>query len=324
MKIKIMVVEDDLPNLKLLEEILTQSDYQVVKATDGSQAMELVQRKAPDLAIVDVMLPTLNGFEVCQRIRAIPEFSAMPIIILTVLNEPHHRIRATEAGATDFLSKPFDRMELLTKIKSLLSIRNEFIHHEHFEDIIFCLLLALEKRNSLIVNHSRRVAKLSEQFSIRWGLPVREVNDVRDGALLHDIGKLALDIPLELYSEENNEIKAETLKLRKNHTIFGDQMLARFHRPIVRQIARSHHELLSGGGFPDGLKGAQINMPVRIVAICNRFDFLTEGNWSNADRVSKSLQTMQKEVRAGSWDQDMFKELTDLVNIYLSLPPSYS
>lgn len=86
-------------------------------------------------------------------------------------------------------------MELLTKIKSLLSIRAEFTYHEHFEDIIYCLLAALEQRNSLIVNHCRRVAKLSEQFSIRCGLPAKKVNDIKDGALLHDVGKLALEIP---------------------------------------------------------------------------------------------------------------------------------
>ncbi len=319
MKPKILIVEDDLPSLKLLEEILTQTNYRVIKATDGGQALELVREETPDMAIIDVMLPTLNGFEVCQQIRAIPEFSAMPIIILTVLNEPHHRIRATEAGATDFLSKPFDRMELLTKIKSLLSIRAEFTYHEHFEDIIYCLLAALEQRNSLIVNHCRRVAKLSEQFSIRCGLPAKKVNDIKDGALLHDVGKLALEIPLKFGSEEKQEERF--VESWRKHSLLGDQMLARFHRPIVRNIVRSHHELLSGRGFPDGLKGPQIEMPVRIVSICNRFDLLTEGNWSDAEQVNRCLQVMQNEVKAGYWDEDLFKELTDLVKIYLTFPP---
>ena len=252
MKPKILIVEDDLPSLKLLEEILTQTNYRVIKATDGGQALELVREETPDMAIIDVMLPTLNGFEVCQQIRAIPEFSAMPIIILTVLNEPHHRIRATEAGATDFLSKPFDRMELLTKIKSLLSIRAEFTYHEHFEDIIYCLLAALEQRNSLIVNHCRRVQAFRAVQHQVWAAG-QKVNDIKDGALLHDVGKLALEIPLKFGSEEKQEERF--VESWRKHSLLGDQMLARFHRPIVRNIVRSHHELLSGRGFPDGLKG---------------------------------------------------------------------
>ena len=110
----------------------------MLEAADGLQAISLATEETPHLAIVDIMLPTLNGYQVCEKLRSIPGLKNMPIIVCLPF-EDQHRIRAIEAGATDFLIKPFDRVELITKIKALLSIQEERSRCESFEDIMFCL-----------------------------------------------------------------------------------------------------------------------------------------------------------------------------------------
>ena len=130
---KILVVEDDIASQMLMTDILEKYGYTAVVATDGLEAISLAEKEKPDLAIVDIMLPTLNGYQVCERLRCLPQCRELPVIILTALNEDQHRIRALEAGAIDFLSKPFKRIELLTKIKAVLLMQEDKMNMISFE-----------------------------------------------------------------------------------------------------------------------------------------------------------------------------------------------
>lgn len=179
---KILVVEDDPASLTLITEILKGYDYTVVSALDGRSALDVSKRENPDLIILDVMLPALNGYQVCERLRSMSQFRNTPIIMLTVLNEDSQRIRALEAGANGFLSKPFKRVELLTRIKALLSAQVNSDEMVSLNTVISSMLTALELRCAGSTMSSRRCADLAERLAVVMGIPSGNVRDLRRGS----------------------------------------------------------------------------------------------------------------------------------------------
>jgi putative two-component system response regulator len=299
---KILILEDDLPSLSLLKEILTHYGYSVLEATDGLQAIHLAEEEKPHLAIVDIMLPTLNGYQVCEKIRSISSLKNMPIMVLTVLNEDQHRIRAIEAGATDFLIKPFDRVELITKIKALLSIQEEFSRCESFDDIIFCLLTALGRRNPAAKAKCRRIAYLSEQLALSMELPVSEIAEMKKGVYLQDIGILAM----------NSDTPANALaRAEDQHPALGSEMFAHFNRPIAQAIILHHHKNLKCESYPHDLP-ENIKTLIGVVSICNRFEHL---HYDEAVRpLAQALAVMEEESRQGLWQKNTFAQLKKIVS----------
>ena len=299
---KILVLEDDLLSLKLVKEILTKYGFIVLEATDGMQAITLAAEETPHLAIVDIMLPTLNGFQVCEKLRSIPGLKTMPIIVLTVLNEDQHRIRAIEAGASDFLIKPFDRVELVTKIKALLSIQEERSRCESFDDIMFCLGTALSHRIPAVKAKCSRVAYLAEQLAIRLDLPVSDIAEMKKGVYLQDIGQLAMDADI---------LEGSFAKQEERHTVLGREMVAHFDRPIVQAIILHHHSNLKCENYPHAL-AANLKVVIDIVGICNHFDQIYYD--MGIGSLAEALIFMEKEGVQGLWPKDMFCGFHKLVS----------
>lgn len=301
---RVLVVEDDFATGELLKEILEQNDYQVVIRTDGVSALKAVDEAAFDLALVDVMLPNLNGFQICERIREDPRYELMPIIILTVLSESQHRIRALQAGASSFLNKPFDRMELLTQIHSLISQAGKIARRETFDDLIGCFTTMAGLRDPALLAHGQRVAKLAEQLAFRMGLPLAVASELKAGALLHDIGKLCLDHP------------EEDPGAPPRHAEWGDRMFAHFHRPLARAIIRLHHEEGSPGSALGQVSDPQIRLAVQIVAVCNRFDNLVQARPQDPDGIRDALAALAAEVRRRAWDGEVYAKLEELARTF--------
>lgn len=300
---KILVLEDDLPSLKLLKEILLNYGYDVLEATDGLQAIHLAEKEKPHLAIVDIMLPTLNGYQVCEKLRSIPQLKSMPIIVLTVLNEDQHRIRAIEAGATDFLIKPFDRVELITKIKAFLSIQEELSHRECFDDVMFCLNTALEHRNPALKAKCHRIAYLAEQLALRLVLPISDIAEMKKGVYLQDIGLLAM----------NSDISDSGVsQMEDSHPALGSEMFAHFNRPIAQTIILHHHRNLKCKDYPHALND-NIKALINIVSLCNHFDNLYYGEAIRP--LTKVLSLMEEESSQGLWHKSTFDEFKKMVSL---------
>jgi len=306
---KLLVVEDDFATGELLKEILEQNDYQVVLRTDGVSALKAVDEQRFDLAMVDVMLPNLNGFQICERIRDDPRNELMPIIILTVLAESQHRIRALQAGATSFLNKPFDRMELLTQIHSLINLSRRVDQRERFDDVVGCLLTLLGLRSPELLAHGQRVAKLAEQLAYRLGLPMSVTAELKAGALLHDVGKLGHDGPWE-------GLAATGCGKSPVHAEWGDRMFSHFHRPLARAIIRSHHEDGAGPGASGEPGDRQTRLAVEIVAVCNRFDHLLRAGSQRPAGLQDALALLEGEVKARGWDPEVYVKLTELASTF--------
>ena len=304
---RVLVVEDDFATGELLKEILEQNGYQVVIRTDGVSALKAVEEDTFDLALVDVMLPNMNGFQICERIREDPRNELMPIIILTVLSESQHRIRALQAGATSFLNKPFDRMELLTQIHSLINLAHKIARRECFDDIVACLLTMTGIRDPGLLAHGQRVAKLAEQLAYRMGLPLSVTQELKAGALLHDIGKLCLDPPGEAPADPPGVPR---------HAEWGDRMFSHFHRPLARAIIRLHHEDGSTGSALARISDPQVRLAVQIVAVCNRFDHLVQAGAQGSDGIRHALALLDAEVRAKGWDGEVYGKLAELTRTF--------
>ena len=301
---RVLVVEDDFATGELLKEILEQNDYQVVIRTDGVSALKAVEEDTFDLALVDVMLPNMNGFQICERIREDPRNELMPIIILTVLSESQHRIRALQAGATSFLNKPFDRMELLTQIHSLINLAHKIARRECFDDIVSCFMTMAGIRDPDLLAHGQRVTKLAEQLAYRMGLPLSVVNELKAGALLHDVGKLC------------REASEDPSSRQPRHAEWGDRMFSHFHRPLARAIIRLHHDDGSAGSALAQISDPQVRLAVQIVAVCNRFDNLVQAGAQGPDGIRDALAALDAEVRAKGWDGDVYAKLADLTRTF--------
>lgn len=307
--VKVLVVEDDFATGELLKEVLEQDDYQVTLRTDGVSALKALDDNKFDLALLDVMLPNLNGFQICERIREDPRNDLMPVIILTVLSESQHRIRAMQAGATSFLNKPFDRMELLTQIHSLIDLSHKIAKRESFDQIVACFLTMLGYRSAEMLAHGQRVAKLSEQVAYRKGLPLSMVSELKAGALLHDIGKLCLDS----LDEAPAGPMEQTSPGLPRHAECGDRMFSSFHRPLARAIIRLHH---GDSSTMASLADRQIQLSVQIVAVCNRFDNLVQADAQGPDGIQGVLSKLEAEVRSHGLDQDVLATLTELIQTF--------
>lgn len=226
---KLLVVEDDPASLMLITEILRNSEYDVVSAIDGQEAITIAVEENPDLVILDVMLPTLNGYQVCERLRTMPQFRKTPILILTVLGEDTHQIRALDAGANGFLTKPFKRLDLLMRIKSLLSMAEGHQDTIPFDIVVSSIVAAMEQRFPGSTVRSRQRADVAERLAMTLGIDDETIKDIRRGIILRNVGKLTFD-DSSYDSAGDNE-----------HAIRGLKIVGPFDHKVVDAVVRWHH-----------------------------------------------------------------------------------
>src|SRR5688572_18117526 len=189
---RVLIADDNETNVELICMHLKPFNYEIIKAYDGAQALEQVDANPPDLVLLDLMMPKISGYEVCQRLKSNPKTALIPVVIITALRELDDKIKAIEIGADDFLIKPFNKLELLTRIKSLLRVKQLYDELDHSESILFTLAETLEAKDIYTRGHSERVAKYSVILARELGMSTQEIEDIRKGSLLHDIGKIGV------------------------------------------------------------------------------------------------------------------------------------
>ena len=203
---RVLIVDDEYIGRQTLESVLEGEDYELEMAENGPQAIEKAKKLLPDVILLDIMMPGMTGFEVCQRIRSDPQIAEIPIIVLTALDDRDSLLNALKAGADDFISKPFDRFELrarllgitrLNRYQKLLQERTKLKEaNEHllaaYEETIEGLSHALDLRDKETEGHSLRVTELTIRLAQAQGLTEEEITHIRRGALLHDMGKIGV------------------------------------------------------------------------------------------------------------------------------------
>lgn len=300
----VLVVDDVQPNLELMEAVFHKEGLKVHSALNADAALSIYTKERIDIAVLDVMMPGMNGFELCRRLKNFSEKDFLPVVLVTALNEKKNRIIGLEAGADDFITKPFDTQELLAKIRSLLRLKELHEQLDHSENIIFSLVLTLEARDLYTKGHSTRVGDLASEFGAYLGFPSRDQGVLKKAGVLHDIGKMALSEtilkkPSSLTSDEVDEIR--------RHPTLGEDIC----RPLksLREMLpgiRHHHERWDGNGFPDNLHGDTIPLMARILSIIDAFDAMVSIRPYRGKRsLDDVISIMEKEKLSGQWDPEL-------------------
>lgn len=300
----VLVVDDIEANLELMEAVFQREGYTVRMALGADPALEICNKCSIDIAILDVMMPGINGFELCKKLKSQTTKYFFPVILLTALNDKKSRITGLECGADDFISKPFDVLELLTKVRSLLKLKELHEELDHSENIIFSLAAAMEATDYYTKGHSTRVGALAKKFGAFLGFPEKELEILKKAGILHDIGKIGftekiLKKPAGLTEEEKN--------ILKKHPLIGESIC----RPLLSLQSilpgiRSHHERWDGAGYPDTLSGEDIPLIARILGILDSYDAMVSVRPYRDEKTTEHVLTiMEKEQYSGQWDPEL-------------------
>lgn len=298
----VLAVDDNDQNLQLLEEYLWQWGYEVVVARDGREALQLYPQTNPSIIVLDVMMPVMDGYEACARIKHEPGGRRIPILMLTALTGTDDKIKALECGADDFLNKPINKDELRTRIRSLIKIRNLRKELDSSENIIMTLTTALENKDPRSGGHVHRVASYAARLAEKLGMSADERETIIKGAMLHDLGMIG--VPDSLLTKASTYTDDERARVAE-HTRMGASILEpmRTFRPFV-PIVRWHHERFDGKGYPDGLAGDAIPLEAQVVGVANRFD---EIHHETGFSENAALEQLIKEGDEGAFDPNIVK-----------------
>ncbi|MER3493289.1 MAG: two-component system response regulator [Mastigocladus sp. ERB_26_2] len=309
---KILIVDDHAASRMTAVALLAMEGYEVIEADSGSTAVELVTQKQPDLILLDVMMPGLDGFEVCQLLKQDEHTRLIPIIFVTALNDRRSRIRGIEVGADDFLSKPFDRVELAARVKSLVRQKRLNEDLDHAEQVLFSIARSIESRDPNTGDHCERLVKLGKAFGEYLNLSRNQIRDLMWGGYLHDIGKVGIPDSVLL---KKGKLTPEEWNIMRQHVLIGEKIC----QPLrsmqgVIPIIRHHHERWDGSGYPDGLVGENIPYLAQVFQIIDIYDALTsERPYKLAFSPEEALAVMQEETVKGWRNPQLMQQFEEFI-----------
>ncbi len=281
----ILIVDDDTINIDILVEVL-QDSHRIGIAKNGLKAIEFVNNNKPDLILLDVMMPELNGFQVCEQLKSSDETKDIAIIFLTALQDTSNIRKGFELGAVDYITKPFNTVEVKARVQTHLSVKKlsekladqnfvlqsmveEKTHQINnvFKSTIQVMAQMVETRDPYIAGHQIRVAGLACVMAEKMEMSFEEIETIRIAGILHDIGKIR--IPIDILNRPGGILGAE-YELLKIHPQIGFELLSGipFEQPIA-QIVYQHHEKLDGSGYPRGITEKDILIEAKILTVAD-------------------------------------------------------
>ncbi len=308
----ILVADDQPSNRELLEEFLSAQGFKVITVEDGAAALRQLVTSQIDLVLLDVMMPMLNGFAVCEKIKSSPETDLIPVVLITAFSDRDNRLQGIKSGADDFLTRPVDQTELLARVRSLLKLKFRTDELERAESVLFTLARSIEGKDPYTHGHCERLANYSASLGEHLGLPKEEITALERAGIVHDVGKIA--VPDAILLKPGRLTEDEWAVIRQHPTV-GERICAPLKSfRLVLPIIRHHHEKFDGSGYPDGLRAETIPVSARILQIVDVFDALTtERPYKKALSISDAMQTMREEVGKGWWDPAIFSEFEQLI-----------
>jgi putative two-component system response regulator len=283
----ILIVDDESAGRHTLESILEGQGYRLEMAGSGQEALEKASQVLPDVILLDVMMPGMDGFEVCRRIRNDPSLAEIPIIMLTALDDKQSLLEGLDSGADDYITKPYDRFELrarllgITRLNRYRKLLDDRVHIEEthvqllsaYDATIEGWSRALDLRDKETEGHTQRVTILTEKLAKLAGIGDDDLVNIRRGSLLHDIGKLGVP---DSILHKPDKLTDEEWGIMRQHPRYAYNMIEpiEYLRPAL-DIPYCHHEKWDGSGYPRGLKGEEIPLAARIFAIVDVWDAVT-------------------------------------------------
>jgi putative two-component system response regulator len=266
----------------------------------------MVEVEAPDLIVSDIDMPALNGIEFCRQVKEQPATRLVPFILITGLADRANRIAGIEAGADDFLGKPFDSQELKARVRSLLRIKRYTDELDSAESVIVSLALTVEARDPYTKGHCQRLAAYAVMIGERLGASEEQISALNRGGYLHDVGKIG--VPDNVLFKPSSLTPAE-YEILKRHTVIGDRLCGDLRAlSLVRPIVRHHHERLDGSGYPDGLKGDAVPLLAQIIAIVDEYDAITTTRpYRLAMSPEHAFDELHDDARTGRLNPDLIQ-----------------
>ena len=295
-KPRILIVDDEPANLKVMREVLG-NQYRMSFAKSGAVALALLEKEQPKLILLDIMMPDMNGFEVCEILKSTPALSHIPIIFVTALGDESDEFKGFELGAVDYITKPISPAIVRARVKTHLSLVQAEQLKQAYVDLVHRLGRAAEYKDTDTGEHIARMSQYSKLLALEFGMGEQQAELLRQAAPMHDVGKIGIPDAILL---KPGRLTPDEFDHMKQHAAIGAQILANSSSPLLQlahKLAIEHHEKWDGSGYPNGLKGEQISVEGRIVAIADVFDALTSKRpYKEAWGVEEALENMQAQA----------------------------
>jgi len=337
-RFKILIVDDAPKNIQVVANLLGDTEYDISYATNGFRALELIEENTFDLVLLDVMMPEMNGYEVCRIIKKDSFCEDLPVIFITAKTDEESLVEAFDAGAQDYVTKPFNSAELMARIRTHLKLKAfedsqqividnamaelKVLNQEIIEtqkEVIFTMGSIGETRSKETGLHVKRVAEYSRLLARLSGLEEYEADLIAMASPMHDIGKVG--IPDSILNKKG-KLDADEFEIMKTHVTIGYEMLKHSDRPILKTaatIALEHHEKWDGSGYPKGLKGDKIHIYGRITALADVFDALGSDRCYKKAWLDEDIFALLKEQSGKHFDPSLidmfFSNLEDFFSV---------
>jgi putative two-component system response regulator len=322
-KAKILIVDDEEMNVVLLEDLLQDEGYETVTARNGEEAVNIAMKDLPDIILMDIMMPKMNGIEATNILKSNEKTKNIPVLMLTALSDSKSKKAAVEAGAVDFITKPINIEDVLTtinlylkrkdftiykkdysiKLEKDLEIKNKELEKAYVKvkslslETLELLARTAEYRDDITGKHTKRVGKIAKLIAEKISNDDNFVESIEYAAALHDIGKVGIPDKILL---KPGKLLPEEFEKMKEHTIIGKKILENSKSEMIKmaaEIAYNHHEWWNGNGYPRGIKEKNIPLEARITAIADVFDALSsKRQYKPAFSYEKSFEIIKSEV----------------------------
>ena len=271
---RLLLVDDEPTNLQVLRHIL-QADYRLLFATDGERALQVAREQRPDLILLDVMMPHLDGYAVCRVLKADAATAAIPVIFITALTDSQDETAGFDAGAVDYVTKPFSPPVVRARVRTHLSLVRMDELRETRLQIVQRLGRAAEYKDNETGMHVIRMSHFAHRLALAAGCGAEWADDLLNAAPMHDVGKIGIP---DAVLQKPGPLDPQEWATMRRHPEIGAEIIGEHPSGVLRlarSVALAHHEKWDGSGYPAGLAGEHIPLEARIVAVADVFDALT-------------------------------------------------
>ena len=333
-KAVILLVDDRPENIDVLKGVLAET-YRLKAAVSGPRALDIAMKSPPDMVLLDVMMPRMDGYEVCTRLKADPRTADIPVIFVTARNSEYDEAHGLGLGAVDYIAKPIKPAIVKARIKTHLALASQAHYLEYLvrrrteklqetrKEIIRCLGQASEFKDNETGMHIMRMSHFSRRIARALGQDEKWEELIYHAAPMHDVGKIGIPDAILLKPGKLDSREWETMK---RHPEFGAAIIGNHPSPLLqmaRDIALGHHEKWDGTGYPQGLKGEEIPLAARIVAVADVFDALTSERPYKSAWSMDAAKDMIRQNRGLHFDPQVCDAFFDVVDDFSEIQEKY-